>query len=144
MSKMTKAEQLAYVHALRRSRPIEQRKQIKRPDGYLEIILPASHWCEPMASKSKHSIMVHRLVMAEYLHRLLKSSEIIHHINGIRDDNRIDNLIVTTNQSHELTYRDGYQQGFKDAANIRDKALEKQIKLLQWQLKDALQMRFAR
>jgi len=123
----------------RRNTPISKRPIWKRKDGYLEVGLPENHWCYPITSKSRHSTLVHRLVMAEYLGRLLQPCEIVHHINGVRDDNRIENLKLTVKGEHELSYEDGYNVGLREGLKLRDNELEKQIKLLRWQVTELTQ-----
>jgi len=42
----------------------------------------------------------HRIIMERHIKRNLTHHEIVHHINQIRDDNRIENLQIMDNKSH--------------------------------------------
>jgi len=65
--------------------------------GYKYIFLPQ----HPDSNKSGY-IAEHRLVGAVKVKRRLLKHEVVHHINGIRDDNRIENVVVCTRQEHNL------------------------------------------
>lgn len=56
----------------------------------------------------------HRFVMEKYLGRELSKEECVHHINGIKTDNRIDNLQIMNFREHNL-HHESYKNFRKDA-----------------------------
>lgn len=67
----------------------------KNSSGYIEIV------CRNHPYKSKrNTVYEHRLIMEKHLGRHLTKEEVIHHINGIKDDNSIENLELTSNSLH--------------------------------------------
>lgn len=59
----------------------------KTSGGYIILYLP-----DYSNSNGKGCILEHRFVMENHLNRHLDHKETVHHKNGIKDDNRIENL----------------------------------------------------
>lgn len=69
-------------------------------DGYVTVCVPVDH---PMRNKSGYA-REHRLVMAEHLGRPLEEWEQVHHINGDRCDNRLENLELRASHGSGQAY----------------------------------------
>lgn len=72
----------------------------KGKDGYIRLVLEPGDFFFSMTAIRDHSVLEHRLVMAKSLGRCLHRWEIVHHKNHIRDDNRIENLQLVSDDRH--------------------------------------------
>ena len=61
--------------------------------GYVYVLSPDHPFCNNMGYVAEH-----RLVMEKHIGRYLRPEETVHHINGIRNDNRLENLMLFPNQ----------------------------------------------
>lgn len=66
-------------------------KPRRNTQGYIEVYVPVDSEFAVMRT-SNGRVLEHRLVVAKELGRPLRSDEYVHHKNGVRDDNRPENL----------------------------------------------------
>lgn len=83
------------------SSPAWKGGRYKNGYGYIFIYSP-NH---PFKNRSGY-VREHRLVMEKHLGRYLKPEEVVHHINGVKDDNGIKNLKLFTTTGEHTRFHD--------------------------------------
>ena len=87
--------------------------------GYIRILITPDDPLYSMATKSNY-VLEHRYVVAQHVGRVLSNTEIVHHLNGVKADNRLHNLVLVAKNNHPTD-------------NVR-KLLQKRIRELEGQL----------
>lgn len=99
--------------------------RIKDKCNYIQIYLHPDNPFYTMAMHG-HYVLEHRLIMAKHIGRCLLSQEVVHHINGIRDDNRIENLELFPKSSEHTVLSRACQNC----------PLKSEIRLLRFQIRE--------
>ena len=69
-------------------------------DGYIRFYNP------DFPKDERKRMFEHRYVMEKFIGRRLTKDEVVHHINGIKNDNRIENLILDNFSLHSSKHKD--------------------------------------
>lgn len=97
--------------------------------GYVYVYAPD----HPNATHHGY-VMEHRLVMESHLGRFLDKAEQVHHINHLRDDNRVENLQVMANVVEHRLLHAHYE---RTVCHVCGKPVERSIG---WRRKNKLAM----
>jgi len=98
--------------------------------GYIKVKLQLDDFFYPMV-ESRGYVQEHRLVMAKHMSRCLLPWEIVHHRNGVKDDNRVENLeLIGCKGKHNTMLNKQIKQQAKLIKQLKEKIilLEKEIR----------------
>ena len=77
----------------------------KTGNGYIYLYMP-----DHMYSTKEGYIMEHRWIAQQKIGRIINPDEQVHHINGIKDDNRPENLEVVSHRERSRNHADAVKE----------------------------------
>ena len=85
-----------YSEIMRKVNPPRRRKRLNR--GYIMIYKP-DYEGSMKTTWDKGRILEHKYVMEQHIGRLLTKGEVVHHLDGNKENNVIENLVLCANAS---------------------------------------------
>lgn len=93
----------------------------KRNHSYIRPLMSKRRKKECILIKTSDGWMFeHRYIMEQHIKRKLKKNEIVHHINKIRDDNRIENLQIMDHGEHTTLHCTGRKVSAETKRKIKE------------------------
>ena len=91
----------------REKHPLWKGGRRKTSSGYIELLLPDHH-----RARGNNYVFEHIVVAEKSIGRKIFASEHVHHINGVKTDNRPENLQVLTHGEHTKLHSKERRKGY--------------------------------
>ena len=92
----------------------------KTPKGYIQILMPEHKRADKGGYVMEHIVVYEKATGIE-----VPRNCCIHHLNGIKNDNRIENLCMMTNSAHTIYHHTGQKRSEETRKRISESKRKK-------------------